>query len=112
MITRFLKMQLPPSQIKRLSKKLSPQRWNAEGSVTLQKGISNVSHKYDTVSRAANGKTSREIPIISDPASMTGGPPDSEGGNGLQGIFYAALISTVFFWVPLTVVLIFLTGQR
>lgn len=71
-----------------------------------------MSHNHDTVSRAANEKTSREASIISDHESMHGGLPDSGDGNGLQGIFYGALISTVFFWVPLTLVLIFLMRQR
>lgn len=70
-----------------------------------------MSHKYDTVSRAASRKTLRETSIISDLGSMPTTPSVPEDDSAFRGVIVAAIISTVFFWTPLAVVVTTLMRQ-
>ena len=91
----------------------------------------NVSHKYDTVSRAASRKSSRETNIVSpEPVNVRELEPlrgcdstctdcaDRElFGNfdddvaRMRGVVTAILVSVVFFWAPLTLVGVLLWRQ-
>lgn len=117
--------------VKGLRKKLSPRSGNSRGSVIFRKGISNVSHKYDTVSRAATRKLSRETNIVSpEMAKLPGAEPLNECdstctdcaelklcGNfdndvaRIPSVIFASLVSVVFFFAPLAYVLYLLWRQ-
>lgn len=90
-----------------------------------------MSHKYDTVSRAATKKLSRETNIVSpEMAKLPGAEPLNEcdstrtacaelklPGNfdndvaRIRSVIFAGLVSAVFFFAPLAFVLYLLWGQ-
>lgn len=79
--------------------------------MTFQKGISIVSHNYDTVLRAVPEKDSREATILPPSKYRRVDEEYRESVSAFRGIFFAGVIGPTFFWIPMGVVLFLLWRQ-